>query len=67
MGKLTLWAVAQPNRAFKVTEVVGRSAINRAFTLVLTEYKQPTRRVTIRFNSELQVADVATLLDLVIP
>lgn len=67
LGKLALWSMAEHSRTFKVTEVVGRSEINRAFVLVLTEYKQPTRRVTIRLNSELQAADVATLLDLVMP
>lgn len=67
LGKLALWAMAKPNRTFKVTETVGRSSINRAFSLVLNEYKQPERRVTIRLNAEVQPCDVATLLDLVIP
>jgi hypothetical protein len=67
LGKLALWAMAKPERTFRVKEVVGRSQINRAFSVVLTEYKQPTRRAVIRLNAVVQPCDVATLLDLVIP
>lgn len=67
LGALAMWAMAEPGRTFKVAEVVGRSHINPAVSVTLTEAERTPRRAIIELTTELQPHDVEALLDLVTP